>query len=97
MSLRELAHAVGVSAAFMSDVELGRRYPSGEILRKIAKALRTTKDDLAQYDTRPPLDELKRRASADPAFGVALRRMIDSDVSTEEFVKWLEEQEASEG
>jgi len=97
MSLRELAQAVGVSAAFMSDVELGRRYPSDAIFGKIATALGTTKDDLAQYDTRPPLGELKRRAAADPAFGVALRRMIDSDVSSEEFLRWLEEQEAREG
>ena len=94
MSLRELAQVLGVSAAFMSDVELGRRYPSDAILERIAKQLGTTKDELATYDTRPPISEIKRRASADPVFGVALRRMIDSDVDPEEFLRWLDEQEA---
>ena len=40
-SLRELAGKIGVSAAFMSDVELNRRYPSDKHLREIAQYLGT--------------------------------------------------------
>lgn len=39
MSLRELAKEVGVSPAYMSDVENYNRYPSSKTLEKIIKAL----------------------------------------------------------
>lgn len=77
LSLRELARSLDVSAAFMSDVELGRRYPTAEMLGKIAKKLRTTLEDLQSHDSRAPVDELRRMASSNPAFGFALRRMVD--------------------
>lgn len=77
LSLRELARSLDVSAAFMSDVELGRRYPTEEILAKIAKKLRTTLDDLQSHDSRAPVDELRRMAASNPAFGFALRRVVD--------------------
>jgi transcriptional regulator with XRE-family HTH domain len=76
-SLRELARSLDVSAAFMSDVELGRRYPTDEMLVKIAKKLRVPVDDLRALDSRAPLEELKRIASANPVYGFALRRIVD--------------------
>lgn len=100
LSLRELARALGLSAAFMSDVELGRRYPSDEVLAKIAKKLHTTADDLRAHDTRPPLEDLKRVASANPVYGIAMRRMIeridDEDLSPEELLKLLNRRRAKE-
>lgn len=66
-----------MSAAFMSDVELGRRFPTDDMLSKIAKRLRTTLDELKAHDSRAPVDELRRMASSDPAFGFALRRVVD--------------------
>ena len=36
LSLRELASKIGVSASFMSDVELNRRHPSDKHLSAIA-------------------------------------------------------------
>jgi transcriptional regulator with XRE-family HTH domain len=39
LSLRELAKKVGISGPFLSDIELGRRFPSEEILAKLASAL----------------------------------------------------------
>jgi len=39
LSLRELAKKVGISSPFLSDIELGRRFPSEEILAKLAGAL----------------------------------------------------------
>ena len=77
MSLRELARSLDISAAFMSDVELGRRYPTEEMLTAIAKKLRTTLEDLQSHDSRAPVDELRRMASSNPAFGFALRRVVD--------------------
>src|SRR5258706_4528465 len=87
LSLRELARAVDVSAAFMSDVELGRRYPSDALLIRIAKKLQASVEDLKKYDRRPPLDDIKRIASTDPVYGMAMRRRverIDADDMTQE-------------
>lgn len=39
-TLRELARKLELSAAFVSDVELGRRYPSQKTLDKIVAALK---------------------------------------------------------
>jgi transcriptional regulator with XRE-family HTH domain len=39
LSLRELAKKVGISSPFLSDIELGRRFSSEEILAKLASAL----------------------------------------------------------
>ena len=94
-SLRELARSLDVSAAFMSDVELGRRYPTEELLTKIAKKLRTTVDDLRAHDSRVPLEDLKRIAFADPAYGFAFRRMVDGieehDLTARELLAMFEE------
>jgi transcriptional regulator with XRE-family HTH domain len=90
LSLRELARSVEVSAAFMSDVELGRRYPTDEILAKIAKKLRTSVEELRVYDSRVPLEELRQIASVNPVYGFALRRMLDrieeNDLSADELL-----------
>ena len=43
-----------------SDIELGRRFPSEEILAKLAGALDLSPDELKQYDTRAPIADLKR-------------------------------------
>lgn len=40
MTLRELARKLELSAAFVSDVELGRRYPSQKTMEKILAALK---------------------------------------------------------
>src|SRR5262245_22112474 len=94
LSLRELAKKLGgLSAAFLSDVELGRRYPSDKVFAEIARVLGTTVEELRRYDTRPPLEEIKRRSSTNPAFGLAFRRVIDSGVPPERLIKLAEEAE----
>lgn len=94
LSLRELARNLDVSAAFMSDVELGRRYPTEDILAKIAKKLRTSLEDLQSHDSRAPVDELRRMATSDPKFGFALRRVVDGiaeeQLTSEELLKMLD-------
>ena len=52
-SLREVAKAAKVSAPFLSDVELGRRFPTNETLALIAQKLRASADE--PEEARPPL------------------------------------------
>ena len=89
LSLRELASAISVSPAFMSDVELGRRRPSDNVLTQIARALSSSMDDLRQYDSRPPLREMREMAARDPLYGLAFRRMVDAKVQPEEILGFL--------
>ena len=96
LSLRELATRIGVSAAFMSDVELGRRNPSDKHLEKVARVLETSLDDLQKYDTRPPLREFQRATLADPGYGVAFRQMLDRNISSRELLD-LSETAMNEG
>lgn len=84
LSLREFGRLLNKSAPFLSDIELGRRYPSPELLVEMAAVLKTTVDDLKKYDTRAPLEELKRLANDNPAYGLALRKLIDKQFSAEE-------------
>lgn len=88
LSLRELCKKAGdISAAFLSDIELGRRHPSDQVLRALAKPLGTTFEELKEHDTRPALDEIRRRAMQDPKLGFAFRRILDEDISPEELLK----------
>lgn len=90
LSLRELAKKIDdgtVSATHLSDIELGNRFPSKDLLAKLAKALETTVEDLEQYDPRPPIEELRRRSASDPNFGYALRKLVDKKVSADDILK----------
>src|SRR5260370_14876365 len=89
LSLRELAKKLDVSAAFVSDVELGRRHPSDDLFARLAALLKTNLEDLRQYDARAPIQELKRRAATEPGYGIALRTMIKDKVTSEELGKFL--------
>ena|SRR5687768_18164384 len=93
LSLREFAGKLNVSPAFVSDVELGRRNPSDKMLAEIARILETSVDDLKGYDTRPPIDELRRKTSENPAFSLAFRTVLDSNISAEALLKWAQQQQ----
>lgn len=96
LSLRELAKKLdGLSAAFLSDVEFGRRYPSDEVLANMAKVFGVSVEELKSYDTRAPLKELKQLAELNPAYGIALRKVVDKKISAEQLMK-LAEREAEE-
>jgi len=88
-SVRELARKLDVSAAFLSDVELGRRHPSDEVLGRLAASLDTTLEELQKFDARPPVQELKRLAANDPAMGFALRRVVDEGVTAKDLLEFL--------
>lgn len=60
---------MGVSAPFLSDIELGRRMPSDEVFERMAVALSISADELRTFDLR----ELKRSIDSNPAMGFAFR------------------------
>jgi transcriptional regulator with XRE-family HTH domain len=92
LSLRELAKQLGgVTAAHLSDIEFGRRYPSDELLAKMARFFRANEAELRALDTRPPVEEIRRLAQADPAFGIALRRLVDKEVTPEQIMRLTKE------
>lgn len=90
MSLRELAKKAQCSAAFLSDIELGRRYPSEANLKDLAKLLGVPYDELKTHDSRPPLEEMKKLTASDPLWAVAFRTMIDRKLTAEELLKAVE-------
>jgi transcriptional regulator with XRE-family HTH domain len=90
LSLRDLGKKLGKTAAFLSDIELGRRNPSDEVLVEIARVLGSSIEDLKQFDRRPPLEEIKRKAAENPTYGFAFRRVVEENVSPEELLQLAE-------
>jgi len=90
LSLRELARKIEVSAAFLSDIELGRRYPSDKILDSISHILGIAIEELRTYDTRPPIEDIKRISQSDPGFALAFRTVIDKKITSEELMAFLD-------
>lgn len=97
LSLREFAKKINVSAAFQSDVELGRRFPSDELQTAIARELRVTIADLKARDTRPPVEEMKKRIASNPAYAFAFRLAADSKLSPDELIDALRGQNRAAG
>jgi transcriptional regulator with XRE-family HTH domain len=90
MSLREFARQLGdLSAAFVSDVELGRRFPSNKVLAKMATILDVKADELMKFDTRPPVDELKRLAASNPTYGVLLRTIAEKNIDPQAVTNFI--------
>lgn len=77
LSLREVAKAAKISPAFLSDVELGRRFPRNEKLALIAQKIKASADDLKKHDHRSALVDLKRLAENSPSLGAAVRTLVD--------------------
>ena len=87
LSLREFAAKLGVSAPFVSDIELGRRFPSKKILQSMATILGVNLEDLKAYDTRPPIEEMKQRIAANPRYAMAFRTFINRNLTPEEILQ----------
>jgi len=87
LSLREFAKKLECSAAFISDVELGRRYPSEKVLKDMARVLGVTVEDLRAHDVRAPIEDIKRLTATDPLYALAFRTVIDRRISAEELLK----------
>ncbi len=86
-SLREFAKLLSCSAPFVSDVEHGRRFPSGDMLAVMAKVLKLDIAELKAHDPRPPLDEIRRMAERDPSYAMAFRTLIDRNLTAEELLR----------
>ncbi len=93
ISLRELAKRLDCSPAFISDIELGRRYPSEKVLVDIARALKVKVEELRALDVRPPIEDIKRITQNDPTFALAFRTVIDKKITADELLKLLKEKE----
>lgn len=97
LSLRELASRVEnkASATHLSDIEQGNRFPSDDLLSKLAKALETTVEVLKEFDLRPPVEEIKRQMEFDPQLGFALRKLVDKKVSSDDILKFVDKTKGS--
>ena len=51
ISLRQFSERVGISNAYLSQIERGLRTPSEEVLGRVAGALRISADTLARFST----------------------------------------------
>src|SRR6266849_2974594 len=91
LSLREVAKKLGCSAAFLSDIELGRRYPAEKNLKDIARILEVPLEELKAHDNRAPVEEMKRLTASDPLYAVAFRTMIDRKLSAQDLLKLVAE------
>jgi transcriptional regulator with XRE-family HTH domain len=93
ISLRKLAEMVRKSPPFISDIELGRRFPSVPVLKEIATALGVEFEELRKYDARESMSRLKELARKDAGWSFALRTAAEEaskgNLSAEEFLKRL--------
>jgi transcriptional regulator with XRE-family HTH domain len=100
MSLRELGDKLKepgqppVSAAFLSDIENGRRFPSDDMIEKLATVLRGDAEEFRRCDPRGPAREIQDLATMNPKYAFAFRRAVDfvqhSSISPEEFIRRVE-------
>lgn len=90
-SLREFARKVEITATFLSDIEKGVRYPSDEVLNKIAAKLEVDFEELKKHDNRVPVKELKELFNSNPKYGFAFRRVAESKISPDELLKLVDE------
>jgi len=94
LSLRALADRAGISAPFLSDIELDRRNPSPKVAKKLAEQLWLTNDQLSEFDYRRDLRTLAGAVRTSPplqaALRVTMRQLREGDVSPEQVAGALE-------
>jgi len=90
ISLRTLASRVRITPAYLSDIELGRRHPSDRVLADLARALRTTVDDLRRHDPRALMHDIQQRLDHDAGFAQALRRLLSKCETSDDLVRMME-------
>jgi len=92
-TLRKFAEKVGISAAYLSDIEHDRRRPSPEVMKKIVNELRhvgATDEGLDQLNTR--LDpEIQRWVARTPEIRQMLRKIHSSHRNPKEILQKIEE------
>lgn len=94
ISLREFAKKLKRSAAFVSDIELGKRHPSDEVLADIASALGVSVDDLRAHDIRAPIQGIKDITQTDPKYALAFRTVIDRNISADALLEFVQQSQS---
>lgn len=93
ITLRKFADTIGISPAHQSDIEHDRRRPSPDVLKRIAKALRSvgaTYETLDLLSTR--LDpEVQEWVAETPSARQMLRAVRDSGRDPREVLKQIQE------
>jgi transcriptional regulator with XRE-family HTH domain len=101
MALRDLGEklkdpetGVHVSSAFLSDIENGRRFPSDDLIDRMAAVLGADADELRKCDPRGPAREIQELAVMNAKYAFAFRRAVDfvqdNNLSPEEFIRRVE-------
>ncbi|MCI0565204.1 MAG: hypothetical protein MN733_42600, partial [Nitrososphaera sp.] len=49
-------------------------------------------EELQQYDTRPPVEAMRRLTTSDPSYGLAFRMLIEKKVSSKALMDLAREQ-----
>lgn len=75
ISLRELAKKINVSGAFLSDIELGRRFPATDKIELLAVELGVSLEELQKYDFRDEAEQIRKMMFSDPQAGMAFRTL----------------------
>ena len=91
VSLRQFANTVGIAPAFLSDIELERRFPSNDVLQKIADHLKVPFGELKPFDVRDSVTEIRKLVQGNAAWGMAFRTAAEhlkqSGLTPGEFVE----------
>ena len=94
-TLRKFAELVGISAPYQSDIELGRRIPTDELLRKSATILRrkipVTYEELRDLSARlePDVHDMVRQT---PEVSQLLRQVRETGRPAGEVIRRLQEE-----
>jgi transcriptional regulator with XRE-family HTH domain len=90
-SLRRLGEEIGVTAAYVGDIEANRRQPSPELKQRIASVLNIAADDLEAADSRFSSD-LREWVEERPQLISALRSLKaspEADMLIQRFARFL--------
>jgi transcriptional regulator with XRE-family HTH domain len=93
ISLRQFAQKLKITPPFLSDIELGRRYPSDEKLGDFAKEFGITVEQLKQFDHRESFTDFKYLVERNPELRLAFRSRMKEvkagKLTTEDLIKIL--------
>lgn len=88
-----------VSPAFLSDIENGRRFPSDDMIDKLAQVLGADAMELRRCDPRGPAKEIQDLAVMNAQYAFAFRRAVDfvhdNKLSPQEFIRRVEDDRAA--
>lgn len=99
LTLRRFAELIGVSAAYVSDIEHDRRRPSEDVLRRMAQVLKhagATFEGLDRLNSRLDRD-LQKFVAETPAIRQMLREIKRSGQDPREIIRQLQERRFKKG